>query len=326
VSIFTSDIDTAVKHTRVRQNGDFRSATSIADANFNTDSTDTPISIQGRHRTANLATLGAPYIPLAVPKDDPHSSDFAEKYAVGQTPEAIEAHTKATVETTSEMHASGDVASKGVGLAGVGVDLANGDYVSAGVGAAMEAADTEAGHKAAGKVASGFLEKLGTGFKFFGKRVPVVGAVVTAGFVAHETGKHAVEGEWDKAGAAFVAGAAETVGNFVGFGVGDAAREGVRQGIIQVAGDDYSEIDKSGIREVGEGAYELVSDWFTDDEPSRDVVSDGGIEVAGLNGETLSHSFTGKSKAPAPIEGPSREPVAQAEDTPTPSNSPTRTA
>jgi len=155
-------------------------------------------------------------------------------------------------------------AAKGTGIAGVAVDLAEGNYVGAAVGSAIEAADTKIGKSAIEKVSRNFLSTAGMGVKFFGKRIPVIGAVVTAGFVAYETGAHALKGDFEKAGAAFSVGLAETAGNIVGFGIGDAAREGARQAFITVAGEEYAEIEKSGLRSIAESAFNIADNFWND--------------------------------------------------------------
>lgn len=87
--------------------------------------------------------------------------------------------------------------------------------------------------KSAGYLLSKFAPILGKGALQVAKRAPLVGAVVTAGFVAAEVGENILRGETGKAGAAFLAGVVEAAGNVVGFGVGDAAREAVRGGMTR---------------------------------------------------------------------------------------------
>jgi hypothetical protein len=95
------------------------------------------------------------------------------------------------------------------------------------------------------------------------KRLPVIGAVVTTGFVAYEVGDNLLDGKIGKAGSALVAGGAEAVGNLVGFGGGDAARESVRETIHYTAGSKYMP-QESGLRSLGTNAYEAGSKFFTD--------------------------------------------------------------
>lgn len=170
---------------------------------------------------------------------------------------------------------------KTAGIAGIAVAVAEGDIVSATMGAAMEGANSSVGEKALGLAAKAL--KIGG---FVGKRIPVIGAAVTAGFVLWETGSYAFKGELNKAGAAFMAGAAETAGNIIGFGLGDAAREGTRGIIIASGGDKYAEIDKSGIREVAEGVYRVATEAY-----NSDFVQHGGLKASVLKGEKLATEF-----------------------------------
>jgi hypothetical protein len=147
-------------------------------------------------------------------------------------------------------------AGTGVGVASVALDLAEGKYKEAGISAAMQVALNPGTYKAAAELTED-IAPVAKALGFFGKKVPVVGAFVTAGFTAVTVGGHLIHGEYGKAGAELAAGAAETAGNFVGFGVGDAAREGVRAGVILAAGEKYAP-EKSGLRQLGEGAYHLA--------------------------------------------------------------------
>lgn len=142
-------------------------------------------------------------------------------------------------------------AGRAVGAAGVAVDLAAGDYGSAAAGAAMEAATSESLWKSAAKFGAAGAQ--------IAKRIPLVGAAVTFGFVAYEVGGHALNGDGKKAMAAAAAGGAEIAGNAVGFGAGDAAREAVRGGIIAAGGEEYEDIEKSGLRQLGEKGIDIVS-------------------------------------------------------------------
>jgi hypothetical protein len=90
------------------------------------------------------------------------------------------------------------------------------------------------------------------------KKIPVVGALVTFGTVAYTVGKEALNGNYAKLSAGLGAGAAEVVGNLAGFGVGDGAREIVRGGVILAGGESIAP-EKSGLRQLGESAYELAT-------------------------------------------------------------------
>lgn len=157
-------------------------------------------------------------------------------------------------------------ASRGVGVAGVAVDVASGNYTSAAVGAVMEVAQDDRVQKTMIETA---LEQSGNVARVFGqaaKRTPLVGTVVTGGYVLYEAGGYALDGEWGKAAAATTAGLAEAGGNIVGFGVGDAAREMVRGGIIATAGDEYA-VEKSGLRQLGEAAIDVGGQMLSGTAP-----------------------------------------------------------
>lgn len=142
-------------------------------------------------------------------------------------------------------------AGKTAGVAGIAVDAASGNYASAAAGVAAEAANSEKFWDTAAK--------LGSAAKNIAKRLPVIGAAVTAGAVAVEVGKYVINGEGSKAAAAAAAGGAEIAGNVVGFGAGDAAREAVRETTIAIGGKKFEDVEKSGLRQLGEKTAELVS-------------------------------------------------------------------
>lgn len=161
----------------------------------------------------------------------------------------VRAELRASLANRAEHHTT-----HGVGVAGVVVNAAEGNYGAAALDAASMAAENHAVQQAVAETAVKI--GLGDAAKVAAKHIPIAGAVVTAGFVAYEVGAHVVEGDYKIAGAALVAGTAEAAGNFFGpLGVGDAAREAVRGGIIATGGDEYAAVQKSGLRELGEGAY-----------------------------------------------------------------------
>lgn len=144
-------------------------------------------------------------------------------------------------------------ASRFVGRADVALHLAEGNYGAAAASASMNG-------NLIGKAAetvSKFAPELAKDALQVAKRAPLVGAVVTAGFVAAEVGANILDGNPGKAGAAFLAGSAEIAGNTIGFGVGDAARETVRGGVIAAAGSKYA-VEKSGLRSMGERAVDMT--------------------------------------------------------------------
>lgn len=157
--------------------------------------------------------------------------------------------------------------SRFVGRADVALHLAEGNYGAAAASASMNGnligKTAETLSKIAPDLAKGALQ--------LAKRAPLVGAVVTAGFVAAEVGRNLLGGKPGKAGAAFLAGSAEIAGNAVGFGVGDAARETVRGGVIAAAGEEYA-AEKSGLRSMGERAVSVTSRFLEDKtEPQHRV-------------------------------------------------------
>ncbi|MCB9983443.1 MAG: hypothetical protein H6861_07210 [Rhodospirillales bacterium] len=67
------------------------------------------------------------------------------------------------------------------------------------------------------------------------------------------------------AGAALATGTVEAAINGTGlgmFGAGDAAREGTRKLFIEAAGEEFTEIEKSGLREIAESAFELADNAY----------------------------------------------------------------
>lgn len=90
------------------------------------------------------------------------------------------------------------------------------------------------------------------GGEFALKRVPLIGGLVTAGFAAVAAGRYAWAGEYGRAGAELGTGLVEGVVNTTGLGLigaGDAAREAIRLGVSEVAGEEYAP-DKSGLRTI----------------------------------------------------------------------------
>jgi len=158
-------------------------------------------------------------------------------------------------------HATQAKLGHGAGVAQVAVDVASGNYGAAATGASMQIAMNAQTYEAAATLTSK-IAPVAKGLGFVGKKIPIVGAFVTAGFVLYEAGAEAYNGNYGRAGAALGAGAAETVGNIVGFGVGDAAREVVREGVVRTAGEEFAP-QKSGIRQLAEGAYDVGSKFVS---------------------------------------------------------------
>ena len=143
------------------------------------------------------------------------------------------------------------------GVAGIALDIAEGRYGQAITDMAVQLSLDPATYKAAGALTRE-AGAVGKSLGFVTRKIPVVGAFVTAGFVLYEVGSSMYAGEYGKAGAALAAGTAEAAGNIVGFGVGDVAREVVREGVVRTAGEEYAP-EKSGLRQLGERAVSIAT-------------------------------------------------------------------
>lgn len=148
-------------------------------------------------------------------------------------------------------------AGRSAGVADVAVAAAAGDYGHAATGAAMVVGLDQGTYKAASTLTQS-VKPIAEAIAQIGKRVPVVGAVVTFGFVAGEAGGHALDGNFSKAAGATVAGIGEIGGNLVGFGVGDGIRQGIVEATKATVGEEYAARD-SGIVSLGKEAYNLVT-------------------------------------------------------------------
>jgi RimJ/RimL family protein N-acetyltransferase len=160
-------------------------------------------------------------------------------------------------------------AGKVQGAADVALSLAEGHYGDAAVSTTQQVAMNETTWKAVaetGKDIAAVSKVAGQ----LAKKIPVIGAVVTAGYVAYEVGSDTYQGEYGRAGSAFVAGAAEAGGNLVGLGVGDAAREGVRETIHHTAGEKYMP-DESGLRSLGAKTMDMASKFFSKSAKEKPV-------------------------------------------------------
>lgn len=148
-------------------------------------------------------------------------------------------------------------AARGVGAASLVINAAEGNYGAAAMDAVGMVADNSAVQKAATEVAVKVIgtELLETGVK----KIPVIGAVVTAGTVLYASGAQAWDGNYKLAGGELAAGIPETVGNLVGLGAGDGLRELARQGLIASGGDEFAAVEKSGLRQLGEAGYALAT-------------------------------------------------------------------
>jgi hypothetical protein len=154
-------------------------------------------------------------------------------------------------------------ANKYEAILSIATDLANRDYGGAASTAVQQAVfspDTWKEIAALSKEIAPIARATGG----IAKRLPLVGAVVTAGVVVLEVGDNLLDGKIGKAGSALVAGGAEAAGNLVGFGVGDVARESVREAIHFTAGSKYMP-QESGLRSLGTNVYKAGSKFFSDE-------------------------------------------------------------
>lgn len=127
---------------------------------------------------------------------------------------------------------------KGVGAANIATQLAEGQWGWASVSAITTAVLNPKTYEFAAKLTKA-VAPVAKAVGNIGKHVPVVGAVVTAGFVAYEVGTALASGNKGKAAAALAAGATEMVVNGVGggmFGASDLARQAVVEGIVAAGG------------------------------------------------------------------------------------------
>lgn len=160
-------------------------------------------------------------------------------------------------------------AGKATGVTDIAVSLAEGRYGAAAVSAGQQALMSQETYKAAETLTKN-IAPIAKGLGQFAKRLPLIGAAVTLGYVGYEVVGNLLDGKPGKAGAAAAAGAAEIGGNFVGFGAGDAAREAVRGGIIAAAGENYA-ADKSGLRVLAERGIDVSSKFINGDKKTPAV-------------------------------------------------------
>ena len=105
------------------------------------------------------------------------------------------------------------------------------------------------------------------------KAIPVLGAVMEGYDTLDETISYMWEGEFSKAGVAFVAGAGQTAaatGGILTYSLGSVWHAAVRDGSMYAFGDDV-EIEKSDLRQLGEAGVEYISSAFSDASAAPDV-------------------------------------------------------
>lgn len=200
----------------------------------------------------------------------------AHKYAGNPAPDAIQTpgtallekapvlvETPATVPATSagalptSFSKTQEHAGKSVGVADVAIKIAQGNYTAASLSAGQQLVLSPGTYETAAEFAKS-IAPLAKGLGQIAKKIPLIGAAVTVGYVGVEVVGDLVDGKYGKAAAATAAGTAEIGGNFVGFGAGDAAREVVRGGVVAATGDEYAP-EKSGIRKLVESGVDMGS-------------------------------------------------------------------
>lgn len=186
-------------------------------------------------RTTSPSGLAQPPAPsAALPTGQlPTAATLNETPA--QVPLAVAPIKPVSSLRTIDSHAGRTVGKVGtaVGAVQTVVAIREGDYVAAAqrgtvttLGAAMQ---TETGVKTVGKLLSKAAPSV---IRAGGEEIPVVGAFVAAGFALYDIGSvtyGAITGQnpWSKVGTTTVANIAEIGGGVVGFGAGQAARQGV---------------------------------------------------------------------------------------------------
>lgn len=172
-----------------------------------------------------------------------------------------------------------------------------GSAIGSAVETGLNAVATSA--KVGGAYLGAVAKASGTIFKTVAKRVPVLGAVVTSGFVLSEAAGHAFKGDFKLMGASLAVGVPEIAGNIIGFGVGDIAREGARGAFVGIGGSDFDVLDRSDIVTlVGFGAQSF---GFGDDaiQSTMTPASSLAFQPSGLKGNFNSFSQIGISSVAA---------------------------
>ena len=194
-----------------------------------------------------------PVPTVTEPTNAPHAALINEKPVTLEPGQSSHSHTIA--QNASGLHA--DHIGAAEAAAGVALDIADGDYGKAAQGTVTAAATSQTGLELAGKGLGSVFHTAGN----FAKHIPVLGAAVTVGFVGAEVIGDIADGDYGRAAAATLAGAGEAAVNMTPaglFGGGDATREGIRAAVGATFGEQY-EPDKSGLRQMGEQAGNLIS-------------------------------------------------------------------
>lgn len=165
-------------------------------------------------------------------------------------------------------------AAKGVGYGSLAVNIAEKDWTGAATDGTLMAAESRTVGRmvknAVGMVAeaasSPGVKAAFNSLKIGSKNTPFVGFFVSGAATLYTSAAQAYQGNYDLAGAELLVGSAETAGGIVGFGAGDALREVGRGGAIALGGARFEQMQKSGIRQVGEGGVGLITRMIEGDE------------------------------------------------------------
>ena len=194
----------------------------------------------------------SPFLAAGMPKVDPQAA-YKSRFL------ALPDETSARSSTSDGSQYRGQMRmGRGAAAAGIALSSASGDYTQAATEAAMVAGLDPVTYKAAAALTQS-TKGVALALETVGKKIPVVGAVVTAGFVGWEIGTYLYEGRFGKAAAAVPAGIAESLGNVFGpLGVGDAARQAVVEVTKVSVGEQYAPRD-AGLVSLGKGAVDLAT-------------------------------------------------------------------
>ncbi len=217
----------------------------------------------GAHLAAQVAApqAGAPpkAAPVAAPVDLDHGKPVTPQSAMAdaaarareqlarQNAEKPQYHMdKAAENARAQLAGIGSKVEGKVGKAttygDAALKAASGDVAGAAMVVAQAKA-TDVAVKAGGKVAASFI--------------PGGAAIVAAGVGLFSAGEAAAQGNFKKAGTEVVATVADTVGGIVGFGAGNALREGTRKVFEKLGVKEENLPGKSAVRELAETAYTL---------------------------------------------------------------------
>ena len=217
----------------------------------------------------------APESTSPLPQTQQAPSQAAPTEAVGNKASLnIPPSTEAPAKVITSSNAFGAVdahTGRAVGAAGIAVGVAEtaiaikqGDYVVAAQQGTMTAVGAAAQSESTLKMAGKFVAKAAPSIiRAGGEEVPLVGGVVAAGFAAWDIGSAAIgairgENSWTKVGTTAAANAAEIGGGLLGFGAGQAARQGVVEASKATLGTENAPTDAA-VVSLGKEIYGAAS-------------------------------------------------------------------